>query len=76
LPAKGLDGTLSLVGAFLSRWNAFHFNALLQKETQERGGAFVVQDLELDLMAKFLDKLICERKGCAEAGFSARGERM
>jgi hypothetical protein len=35
VPAKSLDGALGLVGAFLSRWNALHFDMLLLKEPQE-----------------------------------------
>jgi hypothetical protein len=35
MPAKFLDGALGLVGAFLSRWNALHFDMLLLKKPQE-----------------------------------------
>jgi hypothetical protein len=30
----------------------------------------------LDFMAKVLEELVPARKGCAEAGFSARGEKL
>ena len=76
VPAKCLDGTLGLVGAFLVWWDALHFDVLLNEELQERRWAFVVEDLELNLMDKVFEELVRARIGCTEARFSARGKEL
>ncbi len=76
MPAKCLDGTLGLVGAFLVRWNALYFDMLVNEELRERRWAFIVEDLEQNLMAKVFEELVRARKGCTEARFSTRGEQL
>jgi hypothetical protein len=53
-----------------------HVDMLLLEKTHWGCGAFVVQDLELYLVAEVFEELVRARKGGSETRFGARGEQL
>ena len=74
--SKRLDRAFGSVCALLVGRYVLDDDLVLLEEPHKGFGAFVVEDLELELMAEVLEELIRARECRAQAGFSAGWEKL